>query len=270
MKKISIIGAGRVGESTAQFIAEKNLCRELMLIDIREGVPQGVALDIQETAPLLGFDTQVNGCHNAEGITNSDLIIVTAGIPRQPGMSRSDILGTNVKIMDQIAADIKKYSPEAIIIIVSNPVDSMTFRMFKKTGFPRSQVFGQAGVLDSTRMASFIAMETGLSVKDINAMVLGGHGDTMVPMTRFTTISGIPIENYMDAETIQDIIERTRFGGAEILSLRQTSSAYDAPAAAITTMVEAIVYNRKRVLPCVAILDGEYGETDVAMGVPCV
>lgn len=270
MNKISIIGAGRVGESTAQFIAEKNLCRELMLIDIREGVPQGVALDIQETAPLLGFDTQVNGCHSPEGITDSDIIVVTAGIPRQPGMSRSDILGTNVKIMDQIASDIKKYSPNAIIIIVSNPVDSMTFRLFQQTGFPRSQVFGQAGVLDSTRMASFIAMETGLSVKDISAMVLGGHGDTMVPMTRFTTISGIPIEHYMDETSIQEIIERTRFGGAEILSLRQTSSAYDAPAAAITVMVEAIVHNRKRVLPCVAILEGEYGESDVAMGVPCV
>lgn len=270
MNKISIIGAGRVGESTAQFIAEKNLCRHLMLIDIREGVPQGVALDIQETAPLLGFDTQVNGCHSAEGITDSDIIVVTAGIPRQPGMSRSDILGTNVKIMDQIAQDIKKYSPNAIVIIVSNPVDSMTFRMFKQCGFPRNQVFGQAGVLDSTRMASFIAMETGLSVMDINAMVLGGHGDTMVPMMRFTTISGIPIKHYMDEQTVQEIIERTRFGGAEILSLRQTSSAYDAPAAAITTMVEAIVYNRKRVLPCVAILEGEYGETDVAMGVPCV
>ena len=270
MNKISIIGAGRVGESTAQFIAEKNLCRELMLIDIREGVPQGVALDIQETAPLLGFDTQVNGCHSPEGITNSDLIVVTAGIPRQPGMSRSDILDTNVKIMDQIAKDIKKYAPNAIVIIVSNPVDSMTYRIFKQTGFPRSQVFGQAGVLDSTRMASFIAMETGLSVKDISAMVLGGHGDTMVPMTRFTTISGIPIEHYMDAQTIDEIIERTRFGGAEILSLRQTSSAYDAPAAAITTMVEAIVRNRKRVLPAVAILEGEYGEEHVAMGVPCV
>lgn len=270
MNKISIIGAGRVGESTAQFIAEKNLCCELMLIDIREGVPQGVALDIQETAPLLGFDTQVNGCHNPDGITDSDLIVVTAGIPRQPGMSRSDILGTNVKIIDQIASDIKKYSPDAIVIIVSNPVDSMTFRVFQQTGFPRSRVFGQAGVLDSTRMASFIAMETGLSVKDINAMVLGGHGDTMVPMTRFTTISGIPIEHYMDEQSIEKIIERTRFGGAEILSLRKNSSAYDAPAASITAMVEAIVYNRKRVLPCVAILQGEYGETDVAMGVPSV
>ena len=270
MNKISIIGAGRVGESTAQFIAEKNLCRELMLIDIREGVPQGVALDIQETAPLLGFDTQVNGCHNPEGIKDSDLIVVTAGIPRQPGMSRSDILDTNVKIMDQIASDIKKYSPNAIIIVVSNPVDSMTYRLFQQTGFPRNQVIGQAGVLDSTRMASFIAMETGLSVKDINAMVLGGHGDTMVPMTRFTTISGIPIEHYMDEQTVQDIIDRTRFGGAEILNLRRTSSAYDAPAAAITAMVESVVYNRKRVLPCVALLEGEYGEKDVAMGVPCV
>ncbi len=270
MKKISIIGAGRVGESTAQFIAEKNLCQHLMLIDIREGVPEGVALDIQETAPLLGFDTQVNGCHNPEGISDSDLIIVTAGISRQPGMSRSDILEVNVKIMDQIAVEIKKYSPNALIIVVSNPVDSMTYRMFKQCGFKRNQIMGQAGVLDSTRMASFIAMDTGLSVLDINAMVLGGHGDTMVPMIRFTTISGIPIEHYMDEQSIEEVIERTRFGGAEILSLRQTSSAYDAPAAAITTMVEAIVHNRKRILPCVAILDGEFGEQDVAMGVPCV
>lgn len=270
MNKISIIGAGRVGESTAQFIAEKQLCRNLMLVDIREGVPQGVALDIQESAPLLGFDTHVNGCHNPEGMKDSDIVVVTAGIPRQPGMSRSDILDTNVRIMDSIALDIKKYAPNAIVIIVSNPVDSMTYRMFKQCGFKREKVLGQAGVLDSTRMASFIAMETGLSILDINAMVLGGHGDSMVPMSRFTTISGIPIANYMDQQTVDDIVERTRNGGAEILSLRQNSSAYDAPAAAITTMVDAIVHNRKRVLPCVAILDGEYGQEGVAMGVPCV
>lgn len=270
MNKISIIGAGRVGESTAQFIAEKNLCQQLMLLDIREGVPQGVALDIQESAPLLGFDTKINGCHSPEGITDSDLIIVTAGIPRAPGMSRSDILSTNVKIIDDISASIKKYAPNAIVIVVSNPVDSLTYRVFKQTGFPRNRVFGQAGVLDSTRMASFIAMETGLSVKDINAMVLGGHGDSMVPMTRFTTVSGVPIEHFMDEQSVEDIVERTRFGGAEILGLRQNSSAYDAPAAAITTMVESIRHNRKRVLPCVAILAGEYRKSDVAMGVPCV
>lgn len=270
MNKISIVGAGRVGESTAQFIAEKKLCQELMLIDIREGVPQGVALDIQETAPLLGFDTEVNGSHHADAMKDSELVIVTAGIPRQPGMSRSDVLGTNVKIIDSIAADIKQYAPNSFVIVVSNPVDSLTYRMLKQTGFPRNRVFGQAGVLDSTRMASFIAMETGLSILDIHAMVLGGHGDSMVPMTRFTTISGIPIKHYLDDKTIEEIVDRTRNGGAEILGLRKTSSAYDAPAASVTAMVESIVHNSKRVLPCVAILEGEYAQQDVAMGVPCV
>ncbi len=270
MQKITIVGAGRVGESTAQFIAEGDLCKELMLIDIREGVPQGVALDIQETAPLLKFDTQVNGCHQPEGMKDSDLIIVTAGFPRKEGMSRSDVLQSNVKIIDDIVDNIVKYSPDAIILLVSNPVDTLTFEAFRRSGFERGRVLGQAGVLDSTRMASFLAMETGYSVRDIDAMVLGGHGDTMVPMMRFTTVSGIGIKHLLDAQAIEDIIERTRNGGAEILSLRKTSSAYDAPAAAITTMVDAIVHGRRRILPAVAILDGEYGLKDMAMGVPCV
>jgi len=270
MKKITIVGAGRVGEATAQLIAQEDLCKELMLMDIREGVPQGVALDIQETAPLLGFDTKVNGCHQAEGIKDSNLVIITAGLPRKDGMSRSDVLHVNINIIDDIIKTIVEYAPDAIVLLVSNPIDTLTYEAFKRSGFDRRRIIGQAGVLDSTRMASFIAMESGLSAKDIDAMVLGGHGDTMVPMIRFTTISGIGIEYLLEAELIDDIVERTRNGGAEILSLRKNSSAYDAPAAAITAMVDAIVHGRKRIMPAVAILQGEYGLHDMAMGVPCV
>ncbi len=270
MKKITIVGAGRVGEATAQLIAQEDLCKELMLMDIREGVPQGVALDIQETAPLLGFDTKVNGCHQANGIADSNLVIITAGLPRKDGMSRSDVLHVNINIIDDIVKSIVEYAPDAIVLLVSNPIDTLTYEAFKRSGFDRHRIIGQAGVLDSTRMASFIAMESGLSAKDIDAMVLGGHGDTMVPMIRFTTISGIGIEHLLEANLIEDIIERTRNGGAEILSLRKNSSAYDAPAAAITAMVDAIVHGRKRIMPAVAILQGEYGLHNMAMGVPCV
>ncbi len=259
-----------MGEATAQLIAQEDLCKELMLMDIREGVPQGVALDIQETAPLLGFDTKVNGCHQANGITDSNLVIITTGLPRKDGMSRSDVLEVNINIIDDIVQSIVKYAPDAIVLLVSNPIDTLTYEAFKHSGFDRHRIIGQAGVLDSTRMASFIAMESGLSVKDIDAMVLDGHGDTMVPMIRFTTISGIGIEYLLDAELIDDIVERTRNGGAEILSLRKNSSAYDAPAAAITAMVDAIVHGRKRIMPAVAILQGEYGLHEMAMGVPCV
>lgn len=270
MNKISIVGAGRVGEATAQFIAEGDLCRELMLIDIREGVPQGVALDIQETAPLLGFDTRINGSHDPQDVENSDLVIVTAGQPRKPGMSRSDVLEANLEITNSVVDNVVTHAPDCMLLFVSNPVDILTYHAYKRSGFPKNRVFGQAGVLDSTRMASFIAMETGFSVKDINAMVMGGHGDTMVPMTRFTTISGIPIEHFMDNRSIEELVDRTRNGGAEILGLRQTSSAYDAPAAAIASMVDAIVNNRRRIMPCIALLEGEYGETDIAIGVPAI
>ncbi len=270
MDKISIVGAGRVGEATAQLIAEQDLCKELMLVDIREGVPQGVALDIQETAPLLRFDTRVDGCHQAEAIKDSDLVIVTAGVPRKAGMTRSEVLNVNVKVIDDIVDNIVRYAPDALVLLVSNPVDALTYQAFLRSGFDPNRVLGQAGVLDSTRMASFIALETGFSTRDISAMVLGGHGDTMVPMMRFTTISGIPVAHFLDQSRIQDIIERTRYGGAEILSLRRTSSAYDAPAAAITEMADAIVHGRRRILPAVAILQGEYGQSDMAMSVPCV
>ncbi|RMG54464.1 MAG: malate dehydrogenase, partial [Gammaproteobacteria bacterium] len=190
MKKISIVGAGRVGESTAQFLAKEDLAREIMLIDVREGVAEGAALDIQETAPLFGFDTRLSGTTEPEGLAGSELVVITAGIPRKPGMSRSDVLDTNVAIIDGIVDDILAHAPDAMILMVTNPVDVLTWRAWKRSGWPRERVFGQAGVLDSSRMAAFVAMETGFSVKDIQAMILGGHGDSMVPMLRYTTVSG--------------------------------------------------------------------------------
>ncbi len=270
MKKITVVGAGRVGESTAQFIASKDMCREIVLIDIREGAAEGAALDIQQDAPLFQFDTRLKGGTNHALMADSDLIIVTAGVPRKPGMSRSDVLEINVRVIDEIIASVLKYAPNSKMLIVSNPVDILTYRAWKKTGWERSRIMGQAGVLDATRMASFIAMETGYSALDIDAMVMGGHGDSMVPMMRYTTISGIPVSNFLDKKTIDDIILRTRNGGAEILALRQNSSAYDAPAAAIASMVDAMVHDRRRILPTVAILDSEYGCSDLAIGVPCV
>ena len=200
----------------------------------------------------------------------SELVIVTAGIPRKPGMSRSDVLETNLNILDGIMDAMQRTAPNAMVMLVSNPVDILTYAAWKETGWPRNRVFGMAGVLDSSRMASFVAMETGFSVKDIDAMVMGGHGDTMVPMTRFTTVNGIPIHLFLGQDKIDSIVKRTREGGAEILALKKNSSAYDAPAASIAAMVSAIVHDRKRILPCVAVLDGEYGETNICMGVPCV
>lgn len=270
MKKITIVGAGRVGEATGQILATANLTREIVLLDINEGAAKGTALDIQETAPLLCFDTRVVGSTQASDMQGSDMVIITAGIPRKPGMSRSDVLDTNIKILNGIVDDILEYASDSMILVVSNPVDILTYQAWKRTGWDRSRVFGQAGVLDSTRMAAFIALETGLSVKNINTMVLGGHGDSMVPMTRFTTISGIPIDNFLDQNTIDNIVQRSRDGGAEILSLKKNSSAYDAPAAAIAEMVESIAWNRRQILPTVAILEGEYGENGLAMGVPCI
>ena len=270
MNKITVVGAGRVGESTAQFIAGRDLCREISLVDINEGAASGAALDIQQAAPLFEFDTRLQGGSNPKLMADSDLIIVTAGIPRKPGMSRSDVMATNIRITDEVIANTLEHAPNAMMLFVSNPVDILTYRAWKKTGWDRNRIFGQAGVLDSARMASFIAMETGYSTLDINAMVLGGHGDSMVPMMRYTTISGIPVSNFMSQETIDDIIDRTRNGGAEILALRQNSSAYGAPAAAVAEMVDAIVHDRKRVLPSVAIMNNEYGCNDLAIGVPAV
>lgn len=270
MRKITIVGAGRVGESTAQVLAKEELCREVMLIDVREGAAEGTALDIQECAPRFGFDTRVRGSTDPKGMSGADLVIVTAGLPRKPGMSRSDVLDANLPIIDAIVADALRYAPDAMLLMVTNPVDVLTYRAWKHSGWDRRRVFGQAGVLDTSRMASFIAQATGYSVRDISALVLGGHGDAMVPMVRYTTVSGIPIAHFLDPDAIAGIVERTRQGGAEILALKKGSSAYDAPAAAIATMVDAVSHNRRRILPCVGILEGEYGQQDIAMGIPAL
>ncbi len=270
MKKISIVGAGRVGESTAQILARDELCGTLVLIDIPEGLPQGIALDVQAAAPRFGFDTKITGSNNPKAMAGSDLVIVTAGFPRKPGMSRSDVLDANRPIISSIIDDILTFAPEAMLLMVTNPVDVLTYLAWKRTGWNRSRVFGLSGVLDAARMASFVAQETGLSVKDISTMVLGGHGDAMVPMPRYACINGIPIAHFLNADAIARIVERTRNAGTEILDLKKSSSAYNSPAAAIATMVDAVSYDRKRILPCVCILDGEYGQRDIAMGAPGV
>ena len=270
MKKITIVGAGRVGETAAQILAEEELCREVVLIDVREDAPQGVALDIFQTAPFFDFDTRVTGSNDPAAMANSEMVIITAGLPRKPGMSRSDVLDANVEILDGILEDVLRYAPTAVLMVVSNPVDVLTYRAWQRTKWDRRRIIGQAGVLDASRMASFIAMETGFSARDITTIVLGGHGDTMVPLPRFCTVNGIPVGQFIPPERMEEIIARTRTGGAEILALRKNSSAYDAPGASVAAMVDAIVNNRRRLLPCVALLEGEYGESDIAMGVPCV
>jgi malate dehydrogenase len=270
MRKITIVGAGRVGETTAQILAEEELCREVALLDVREDVPEGVALDICQTAPFFEFDARVTGSDDPQIMKGSDLLVVTAGFPRKPGMSRSDVLEANVRIIDEVMDNAVRFAPDAMILMVTNPVDTLTYRAAQRTGWPRNRVFGQAGVLDASRMASFLALETGFSVLDITTLVLGGHGDSMVPLPRFCTINGVPVSHFLSDERMAAIIERTRQGGAEILALRKNSSAYDAPGAAVATMVDAISHNRRRLLPCVALLEGEYGEADVAMGVPCI
>ncbi len=270
MQKVAIIGAGRVGETAAQFLAKQEVCSEVVLIDVREDTPQGVALDIFQTSPFFGFDTRVSGSNDPAAMQGADLVVITAGIPRKPGMSRSDVLDVNVGIIDSIVADLLRYAPESMVLMVSNPVDVLTYRVWQRTGWPRHRVFGQAGVLDASRMAAFIAEETGFSSRDITTIVLGGHGDSMVPLLRYCTINGIPVSEFVEEARLQKIIQRTRDGGAEILALRKISSAYDAPGASVAAMVDAISHDRRRLMPSVAILQGEYGESDIAMGVPCV
>jgi malate dehydrogenase len=271
MDKIAVVGgAGRVGESAALYLMQQRLCREVMVIDIAEGPAKGAALDIAEAAPVFGSDTRLRGSSDYADLNGADLIIVTAGLPRKPGMSRSDLLDKNIAIMDGIADAAVQHAPDAMMIVVANPVDVMTYRAWQRTGWSRNRVFGQAGVLDSSRMACFIAEATGKSLGDIDAMVLGGHGDQMVPMMRYTTVNGVPVENFLGRKKIDEIIDRTRKGGAEVLELRENSSAYLAPGASTVEMVESVVHDRGRMLPCVAILDGEYGHSDCAMGVPSI
>ena len=270
VNKISIVGAGRVGESTAQMLAIQKLAQQIVLIDLDEQYAKGVALDIQETSPVYHFDAKLMGASDIANIKDSNIVIITAGMPRKPGMDRADVLAINLKIIDEIMDGIIKHAPDAYVIVVSNPVDVLTYYANKKANWPRNRIMGQAGILDSMRLSSFIAMETDYSINDIQAMVLGGHGDTMVPLPRFTTVSGISIEHLLDQNTIDNLIQRTRDGGAEILNLKQKSSAYDAPGAAVTIMVEAMVHNKHRLLPCITMLEGEYGQNDIAIGVPVV
>ena len=269
VNKISVVGGGNVGATCAQGLALKELAREVVLIDILEGVPQGKGLDQWESAPIEGFDTRVRGTNSYDDTANSDIVVVTAGIARKPGMSREDLLNTNAGIVRQVAENIKKTSPNSIIIMVSNPLDVMAYVAMKVTGFPRERVIGMAGVLDTARYRSFIALELDCSVEDIQALVLGGHGDTMVPLASYTTVSGIPLKQLASEDRINAMVDRARNGGAEIVSLLKTGSAYYAPAAAAVQMAEAIVKDKKRILPCSAYLQGEFGMKDLFLGVPC-
>lgn len=270
MNKITIIGAGRVGETTAQILAQRGMCREVVLLDVREGAAAGGALDIRQSAAFHGFDSRVTGGSDPALMTGSELVIVTAGSPRKPGMSRSDVLDVNRAVIDSVVDQVLEFAPDCLLLLVTNPVDVLTWHAWKRTGWDRRRVFGQAGVLDAARMASFMAEETGFSVRDIDAMVIGGHGDSMVPLTRFSTINGVPASTFLTTQTIEQINDRTRHGGAEVLELRQNSSAYYGPAAAVATMVDAICSSRDRLLPCVCVLDGEYGRRDITAGVPAI
>ena len=267
MPKITIIGAGAVGATAAQRIAEKEL-GDVVLTDIVEGLPQGKALDLMEAAPMFGYDSKILGTNDYKDIEGSDVVVITAGIARKPGMTREDLLKINTKIIRDVSQNIAKYAPESIIITVTNPLDIMTYVTMKTAGFEPARVFGMSGVLDAGRFAAFIAMEAGCSVRDINAMVLGGHGDTMVPLPRFTTVSGVPITELISENAIKRLVERTINGGAEIVSLLKTGSAFYAPSAAVTNMVEAVINDTKRILPVCAYLNGEYGRKDIYLGVP--
>ena len=267
--KITVVGAGHVGASCAQRLAEKELAREVVLIDIVEGIPQGKGLDQWESAPVEGFDSLVIGSNDYADAKDSDIFIVTAGIARKPGMSRDDLLKTNAGIVESVSKVIARVAPDSIIIMVSNPLDVMSYVALKATGFPRERVIGMAGVLDTARYRSFIALELGVSVEDIQALVLGGHGDTMVPLVSYTTIAGIPITQFLDSDRIEALLERTRKGGAEIVGHLKTGSAYYAPSAAAVQMTEAIVKNKRRILPCAAYLEGEFGYEGIFLGVPC-
>jgi malate dehydrogenase len=268
-KKISIIGAGFVGSTTAHWLAAKEL-GDIVLLDIVEGIPQGKALDLYEAAPVEGFDVKVIGTNNYADTADSDVIVVTSGAPRKPGMSREDLIKINADITRACISQAAPLSPNAVIIMVNNPLDAMTYVAAEAAGFPKNRVIGQAGVLDSARYRTFIAMEAGVSVEDVQAMLMGGHGDEMVPLPRFSTIGGIPVSEFIAPERLAQIVDRARKGGGEIVNLLKTGSAYYAPAASTAQMVEAVLKDKKRVIPVAAYLDGEYGLSDMYFGVPVV
>jgi len=267
MNKISIIGAGMTGATAAHWLAERELA-DLVLVDVVEGMPQGKALDLLEAMPIIGKDVEVVGSNDYAATKGSDIIIITAGLPRKPGMSRDDLLKTNADIVGKAATETLKYSPDAIYIVLTNPLDTMAYLTMKKTGLPRERVIGQAGILDSARMRAFVALETGVSVENIDCYVLGGHGDEMVPLTRHSNIAGIPLRDYLPADKLEAIVNRTRKGGGEIVNLLKTGSAFYAPSAACVQMAEAILKNKNLIVPCAAYMDGEYGLKDMYFGVP--
>ncbi len=269
-KKIAVVGAGHVGATCSQLIAQKELAREVVLIDIMEGIPQGKGLDQWESAPIEGFDSRVYGANDYETSEGAEIFIVTAGIARKPGMSRDDLLKTNAGVIRSVSSEIKCVAPESIVIMVTNPLDVMAQVALEETGFPRERVIGMAGVLDTARYRSFIALELDVSIEDIQALVLGGHGDTMVPLASYTSVSGIPLTQLLPQDRIDALVERTRKGGGEIVAHLKTGSAYYAPAAAAVQMAEAIVKDKRRILPCAAWLQGEYGMSDLFLGVPCL
>jgi len=266
-KKVTVVGAGNVGATLVQRIAENQLA-DVVMVDVVEGVPQGKGLDLMESGPVLGYDSRITGSNDYEETTGSDIIVITAGLARKPGMSRDDLLAANGDIVKKVAEETGKRSPGAFMIVVTNPMDVMAFVAMKASGFPRERVVGMGGVLDSARFRTFIAMELGVSVENTHAFVLGGHGDTMVPLPRYSTVAGIPITELMSGATIDKLVDRTRNGGAEIVSLLKTGSAYYAPSAATLEMVEAVLLDKKKILPCSAYLNGEYGVTGTFAGVP--
>ena len=267
--KITVVGAGSVGASCAAWLAERDL-GNIVLVDIpqTEGMPKGKALDITQTGPILGYNTRVTGTTSYDETADSDVVVITAGVPRKPGMTREDLVGVNQNIIRNIIGNITSTSPQAMIIVVTNPLDTMAYLAYKKAGLPRNRVMGQAGILDSARMATFIAMELNVSVSNVQASVMGGHGDEMVPLVRYSTVAGIPISQLMRAERVAAIVDRTRKGGGEIVSLLKTGSAYYAPGAAAGQMVEAILKDKQLVVTASAYLDGEYGLKDICFGVP--
>lgn len=268
-KKLTVIGAGNVGASVAAYASAQEV-GDVVLVDILDGIPQGKGLDLYEATTVLGVDTMVTGTGDYEATRDSDVIVITAGIARKPGMSRDDLLSTNVKIVGDVAEKAAKYSPNAIIIVVSNPLDAMVYTAWKKTGFAPRKIVGMAGVLDTARFRAFIAEEIGVSVEDIHALVLGGHGDTMVPLTRYCFVGGVPVTRFMSSDRLEEIVQRTRQGGAEIVGLLKTGSAYYAPAASAIQMARSVLLDKKRLLPVAAYLEGEYGEKGIFVGVPAI
>jgi len=266
--KITIVGAGNVGATAAQIIVDRALANDVVLLDIVEGIPQGKALDIYQSSAVQYSDTKIHGSNSYEPTSNSDIAVITAGLPRKPGMSRDDLIAINSEIVIASTKEVVKYSPNCIIIVVSNPLDAMTYAAFVNSHFPRNRVIGMSGVLDTARFKSFICEELNVSIENINAIVLGGHGDSMVPLVRYTTVSGIPITDLLPKNRIDALLERTRHGGAEIVKHLKTGSAYYAPAASVVQMIDAIVNNRHRIMACCVYLQGEYGHSDICLGVP--